>query len=79
MLFRKSMLIINYLAFAIFSMEFVPIKSNELTRGVSDFAAEFYEVIHLPNLSAIISFHRFNFLSSFRLHCSNVSNRSLET
>lgn len=36
---------INFMAFIIFSIAIAPIESNELTKGVSDFAADFYEVI----------------------------------
>lgn len=46
---KKSTLCINFIAFLIFSTVIAPIESNELTKGVSDFAAEFYEVIKVKN------------------------------
>lgn len=46
MSFKKSMLCLNFIAIGIiFSLSIAPIESNELAKGVSSFAGEFYEVI----------------------------------
>lgn len=45
MSFDKPILCINFIAIGIiFSLSIAPTESNELTKGVSSFAAEFYEV-----------------------------------
>lgn len=74
MSFNTYILCINVIVFIISSISIAPIESNEPSKGLSDFATEFYEVIKKKSQKEIQLKIQY-----FALNCSNVQNRGLAT